>query len=289
MLLRIIVLLLAWMPIATSVEGSLWSSLIGGETAPKPNLPRMIRVLIIHDQPGVVLETKGKYKLYDPNDNSHISTRFIGKRRYIQALRDGIRWGEEFPGIYQLAIVPESQATTTVVDGVEYRGSIYVYDIGGTISIVNEVYVEDYLQSILAPQYRDPSTPEELLAAIAIAARTTAYYQTYHPGNKYWDIDGRKVGYQGYAAANLDTPIERVIEATRYLIMSKSSDKAAPEPFLAQLGQTAANAQISFEGAQEMSKKGDNAAQILAQAFPGNSLLLVHHESVLPKAPVQTK
>ncbi|MFN4174410.1 MAG: hypothetical protein ACK4HV_04830, partial [Parachlamydiaceae bacterium] len=63
--------------------------------------PATIKVLVAQNKPGIVLEVRGKYKIYDPNTMEHISTRFIGKRKFLQPLSNGIKWGEEFPGIYQ--------------------------------------------------------------------------------------------------------------------------------------------------------------------------------------------
>ena len=213
MLFRMILLLIALMPLAPAADAGLANVLMNGKK--KPETSELIRVLLVHDAPGVVLEVKGDYKIYDPRDFSLINTRNIGQRRYIQAVKDGIKWGEEFPGVYQLMVVPENQNTTTIVDGIEYRGSVYVYDVGGTISVVNDVYVEDYIQSLLAPIYRE-LYPTETLAAIAIATRTAAYYQANNPKNKYWDIDGRQVGYQGNAATNLNSPVENAVRATRF-------------------------------------------------------------------------
>lgn len=282
MLVRIVLLLLAMMPMAASTEAGLINALFGEKKMPKS--PQLIRVLLVHDKPGVVMEVKGKYKIYDPKDFSLISSRYAGQRRYIQAVRDGIKWGEEFPGVFQLMIVPDNQATTTIVDGIEYRGSIYVYDVGGTISIVNDVYVEDYIQSMLAPQYRD-EMPEEVLAALAITARTAIYYEAQNPKNAYWDVDGRKTGYLGYAATNLNSPIEHAIYSTRYLVMTLPDNNAKASPFLAQWSSTkdkmqqARTANISLADAEAMAKKGDHAAQILSKAFPGATLVLMHSEA----------
>lgn len=279
MLARFVLLMMALIPFAPSIEAAAFTNALFGTK--QDSAPQLIRVLLVHDQPGVVLEVKGKYKIYDPRDFSHISSRYGGQRRYIQALQGGIKWGEEFPGVYQLMIVPENQMTTTIVDGIEYRGSIYVYDIGGTISVVNDVYVEDYIQSLLAPKYRDVM-PEEALAAVAIAARTSVYFQAENPKNKYWDVDGRQAGYQGYAATNLNSPIEKAIHATRYLIMTLPDANAQAAPFLAQWEastEAGKKARITLADAQTMAKNGEHAAQILSKAFPGTTLLLMHSEA----------
>ena len=284
MIFRILLLLIAFMPMATQAEEGIWSTITSFFKKPAPLIPPMIRVLIVNDKPGVVLEVKGKYKIYDPFLRGHISTRFIGKRKFIQAVQDGLKWGEEFPGLHQIKIVPDHPNTTTLVDGIEYRGSIYVYDIGGAISIVNEVYVEDYLNSILALKYPTPM-PTETEAAIAITARTNAYYQVEHPRNKFWDVDGNQVDYQGYAVTLRSSGINEAIQATRYMVMSRQSEETGkPGPFLGQWNEQEGSSQgalarISILQAMEMADNGDNAAKILARAFPGSTIHLIRYDS----------
>ncbi|MCB1119781.1 MAG: hypothetical protein KDK65_07465, partial [Chlamydiia bacterium] len=91
----------------------------------------MIKVLIAHDVSGVVLEAKGRYQIYDPHTKEFVVKRAQGKRKLIQPLKEGLKWGEAFPDLYQLVFVPDSEKTTFLVDGVEYQGNVYVYDIGG--------------------------------------------------------------------------------------------------------------------------------------------------------------
>lgn len=283
MIIRILVMLLAVAPLSIPADAGLWDSFKSIFSKGELPQPLSTRILIVHDQHGIVLEVKGKYAIYDPKTNEHISTRFIGKRKFIQALSDGIKWGEEFPGVHQLLIVPEDSHITTVVDGIEYRGKIYIYDIGGTISVVNQVDVEDYLTSLLAPKYKEPLA-EETMAAIAIAARTNAYYQALNPKNTYWDINANQVGYLGYAVTNSSSDIERAIEATRYMVMSKSgSEPGTATPFPAVWSNAgkkvdnAENSKISLSQADDMANKGDHAAQILAKAFPNTTILLMHY------------
>lgn len=243
--------------------------------------PPSVKVLIAHDETGAVLEVKGKYRIFDPNTNEFISTRFIGKRKYIQAINDGIKWGEEFPGVHQLLIMPASGDITTLVDGIEYRGNVYVYDIGGTISIVNQPDVEDFLKSLLATRYRENLAPETL-AAIAIATRTNVYYQIANAKNNFWDIDGKLVDYKGYAVTVNNTAIDTAVNATRFMAMSTSSDE--PQPFAAQWGNNAGDkasgnvvwSKITVPQAQELATNGDDAGKILGKAFPGASIVLMY-------------
>lgn len=249
-------------------------------------VPPTIKVLVTHDKPGVVLEVKGKYKIYDPHQNMYISTRFIGKRKFIQAISDGLKWGEEFPGIHQIRIVPDDPNTTTLVDGIEYKGSIFVYDIGGTISVVNEIDIEDYLKSILEPQFDDNLLPETF-ASIAITARTNAYYQAMHPKNNFWSVDAKSVDYDGYALAKKATAIEKAIAATKYMVMTLPENGSTKgETFPALWGslsdsgkEKGVSSQITLYQAEDMAKANDHAAQILTKAFPGSQIVLMHTTS----------
>lgn len=290
MVLRILILILALGTFSAPVEAGWFDTLTSYFKKPVPAKPPTIKVLIVHDRTGVVLEVKGKYKVFDPHTGDHLGTRFVGKRKFIQAVSDGIKWGEEFPGIHQLLITPDEAATTIIVDGIEYHGPVYVYDIGGTISIVNQVYIEDYLSSILAQKYREPLS-EETLAAAAIAARTSAYYHAENPKSQYWSVDGQQTGYQGFAVINYASPIEKALQATRFMVMSSypvSEDQITP--FLAQWKQEGNGtgheviSKITLADAEEMARRGEHAAQILSKAFPGMKIELMHYADPSSKA-----
>lgn len=275
MILRLLLSALALAPFTMPLEAGVFERLIIGVNAEPA--PPIIPVLIAYDKSGALIEVKGQYKLYDPHTNEHVSTRFIGKRKYMQALSDGLQWGEEFPGLHQLMIVPDNQGVTTLVDGVEYRGTIVVYDVEGKVGVVNELDIEDYLHSLL-PRDVHEQLPAEALAALAIAARTNAYYQANSPTSPYWAANGEKIGYQGFVAAQPESPIGTAIDATRYMILSKGENEqgeilAFPATWASGQGDAA---QISLQQAVEMANKGANAGQILAKAFPGTTIKLTY-------------
>jgi stage II sporulation protein D len=236
-----------------------WASYLWKQDSQKPPT---IKILVAHNKPGIVLEVKGKYKLFDPHKNEYMSTRFIGKRKFLQPLSNGLKWGEEFPGVYQIMIMPEDPNTTTLVDGIEYKGSIYVYDVGGQISVVNGIDVEDYLNSLLSTHYPQ-KLPEEMLGAIAITNRTEAYWQAKHPKTSYWDVDASRVGYEGYAVAGRPSTIPQALSTTKYMVLVNNN-----EPIEANWDRAA----ISLNEAEKMAKQGEHAAQILSKAFPNSTL-----------------
>lgn len=276
MIARIFIAILTATLLTGKVQGGVWESM-SSYFSTKPDANDSMKILILHDKPGVVLEVKGKYQIFDPNTKELLSSRFVGKRKYIQPMQDGIKWGEEFPGIFQIVINPEDKSTTTIVDGIEYRGRIYVYDIGGAISIVNEISFDEYVKTILSSKLQQP-LPEEALAALAIAARTNAYYLKQNSRSNFWTVDAKQIGYHGYALSNPSSLIEQAVKATHNMVMRESSN-----PFLAQwdiVDASAPNAKpvtskISIEQAAMFAHQGDHAAQILRKAFPTAQIDLV--------------
>lgn len=278
MIKRMLIALFSFTMLSSAGHAGIWDSVSNFFDKTSKTANDSLKILIIHDTPGVVLEVKGKYKIYDPKTNSHMGKGYVGKRKYIQPLSDGLKWGEEFPGVFQIVIMPDDKATTTIVNGIEYKGRIYVYDIGGTLSIVNDIPFDEYVKTILSTKLQQPM-PEEALAALAITARTNAYYMKQHARSDFWDVEAKQIGYQGYALSNPTSLIEQAVKATHNMVMSASSS-----PFLAQWDVVEAanisntgpiDSKISLDQAAMFAHQGDHAAQILKKAFPNAQVDLI--------------
>lgn len=184
---------------------------------PSDALP-YIKVLLAKDLDNPVVEVKGKYRVYNPHDDSLLSQGYIGKKYPIQSLSHGIKWGEEFPDIYQLAIVPDNDQSVVSVNGTPYRGILYVYDINGTINLVNELPIEEYVKSYLAAHV-EGQLEDEALEALAIVARTNTYYERLSAKNPHWQVDASQAGFEGYIRPDNYAGIRQAVVATRYLVM----------------------------------------------------------------------
>jgi stage II sporulation protein D len=283
MILRVFILFLVLLPFDCSLQAGVWDHITGYFKGPHQPEPPMIRILVIHDIEGAHLQIRGRYSLYDPYTDSHLSSRFAGKNRYIQALNDGLRWGESFPGLYQIKIVPDDDLTLITINSHDYEGQIYIYDIGGTISIVNQIPIEDYVRAILA-SYQNQNLEPETLAALAIATRTNAYFQIINPKSAYWAVDAQKVGFPGRVTTN--ELIEHAIKQTRDMIMSQTGVyEGVITPFAAQFGNLPTDqsvkdievSKVTLEEANAMAQRGEHAAQILAKAFPSSIIMLMEH------------
>lgn len=243
-----------------------------------------IRVLLCKDQDAVIVEIKDTYKLSDPYTGELLSSRYKGKRRNVNAIPDGIAWGEEFPGRYQITIEPDNYNTKISVDGIEYFGSITLYNVEGSISVVNHVLVEDYLDSLMSPMFRN-EMPQELLSALAITARTNAYYQAQNSKSPYWDVDANLVGYKGTLTTTNGSPVQKALKQTQFMVLSQNgAGDDAKAPFAVQWGayNIGKNPQdqplyskISILEAENMAKKGVRADVILTKAFPQTSIELL--------------
>jgi stage II sporulation protein D len=264
--------------LASHIEAGMNDTLYGFVNKPYAETADSLRILVLHDKPGVLLEVKGRYQVFDPNTNTILGNRYSGKRKFLQPLQDGIRWGEEFPGVFQLLIQPDDKNTTTIVDGIEYKGRLYVYDIGGTISIVNELPFDEYVRTVISSKLQQ-KLPEEALAALAITARTNANYLKQNTRHKFWNVDAKQIDYQGFALANPSSVLDQVIKATHNMVMSNSS-----APFLAKWDIVDATAipakepvisRITIDQATMFAHQGDHAAQILKKAFPDAQVGLI--------------
>lgn len=206
--------LLGSAPSSAGVMNSIKSTILGKDLKQQ----QTIKVLIDHSVDGAMLQVKGSYNIYDPKDGSRVGTRFLPKNMFIQPLPSGLRWGEEFPGIYQVAIVPDNEKTPILINGKQYQGRVYVYQINNKISIVNEVSLDDYVRSTLS-DHVDPSIGKETLAALVIAARTDAFYKSQIGPSDYYNVDAHETGYKGEGVTGINRKLEETVAETKHLIM----------------------------------------------------------------------
>lgn len=278
-MLRILLLILTLMPFCQT-EAGVWRKVRGDLGSHETCVGPTIRVLVGHNLEKVNLGVDGPYSLFDPNRNCYLSSRFVGKCRAMESLSDGLRWGESFPGIYQLKISPDQSSSMIQLDGVSYPGAMYVYDIHGMISLVNQAPLDDYVRSLLGSEELDALQPE-VLAALVIVARTNAYYQSANPKTSFWAVDGEKEGYHGIV--NDHPKVDQAVAITRHMVMSRTGVyEGVSTPFPAQFGpytpiltKNLIVSQITLEEAEGMARNGSHAAQILAKAFPGTYIMLI--------------
>lgn len=193
------------------------------EKITEPTAPQNIQILLEKDATEALLEVKGSYYLYNPQDGSKVSSGLIGKRFMVHAMPNGLKWGEEFPGIYQLYLKPRSEDSTIFINGLQYGGSVALYAVGNRINIVNDIDIESYVKSIMASHLSSPMETE-VMAAMAILERTNAYYAAMRHRDVFWHIAAADVGYQGAGLISPSSPSIKAVDSTRHLILVHPHD-----------------------------------------------------------------
>jgi stage II sporulation protein D len=225
---------------AETPSGSLLSERIAAPIAPKN-----IQVLLEKDASEVLLEVQGPYSIYNPHDGAKISAGLIGKRFIIRELEGGLKWGEEFPGVHQIYIKPRSADTSIFINGIQYQGAVAVYGVASQINIVNDIDIESYILSLLNAQFSTP-LESEVMASLAILARTDAYYHATTNPHSFWHVDAKEVGYQGSALNLPKSPAQKAVDTTRHLILVHPS-QGKPSPFPTAWTEHSAGKTIAYE------------------------------------------
>jgi len=197
---------------------SLWANPQAVDFSQKSK-PATIKVLISRKAPNILLEVKGRHCVFNPLDGTQISSGILSKRYSVSAHDYGLLWGEKFPGIHQIRVVPGDSQSTLLVNGIQYKGCIEIYSVEGKINVVNEVDVENFLKSTLTLQFPEPME-DEAMNALAIVARTNAYFMAARNRHTFWHIDAQDCGYQGSALVNNKLHVDRAIETTRHAILT---------------------------------------------------------------------
>lgn len=182
--------------------------------------PATVKVLLIENVPNLILEAKGKYQICNPYNNFVISNGSFSKKAKVSHENAGIKWNEVIPGTFQMRIVPLDSETTILVNGIQYRGCVEIYDNAGRFTVVNEVDVESYLRSTLAPEFTE-EMEQEVLNALAVVARTNTYHMiSKKPANQLWHVRAKDVSYRGHGATVRNPSLEAAISNTRHAILT---------------------------------------------------------------------
>ncbi len=188
----------------------------------QPNNLGMIKVLLCKDVEAANLEVRGGYKIFDPKSRIRVAKGVLNKQYLLRPTLDGIAWGESYPGVFQVVITPKEKEGFFLVNGIQYAGNLYVYQVGDKINLVNEVPIEEYVKSMLNPQV-NVKMDSEVLSALAIIERTRAYYQSLKNANAFYHLDAESVGYQGRSVCNRNNGVDKAVEFTRFLVMKSKT------------------------------------------------------------------
>lgn len=224
-----------------------------------PVLEPTIRVAIVKDVNAALLEAKGAYRVVREDTKAVLSSGSTGKRFVVQPISEGLRWGEEYPDVYQISVEPLSANTMMYVNGMQYKGKVCVYsNAEGVICIVNEVSLEDYVKSTLSTQLEAPLS-QEAMASYVIASRTAAYVKSLQNKERLWDVLASDEKYYGYGMTHQKNGVDDAVDSTKHIVLVKEN-----APVL--------NVTLSKSQAEELAQKGFDAKKILKSICPGSGL-----------------
>ena len=202
--------------------------------------PQTIKILLHKDLPQAFLEAKGRYFVYNPQNDFLLASGIYSKKQPILSQEAGLKWGELFPGVSQIRLVPGDPQSTVLVNGIEYKGCVEIYDIKGKLHIINEIDIENYLRSVLSFQTLS-ELDEEVMDALAIITRTKAYYLANKDPLLHWHVTSSEIDYQGSSLACQNPSIPACIFRTRNMILTYQS-----APFEASWTEDSAGKTASF-------------------------------------------
>ena len=182
--------------------------------------PTTIKVLLEEQANALFIEAKGSYKVFCPTTNVLLSSGSHSKQGVIRSSDHGLVWGDLFPGIFGIRLVPSHSNSSIFVNGLQYKGCVEVYDIAGKLRVINEVDVENYLRSCLATQFFHV-TEVEALSTIAILERTQIYRLIAQSPNAPWHVTAKQTHYTGFGSTYQHLPLEQAITQTRHAILTK--------------------------------------------------------------------
>ena len=183
--------------------------------------PATVRVLLEKNVDRALVEVRGRHMVYTASGRVQLSSGTVGKREFISHDDNGVKWGHVYQSITDLRIVPGDSQASILVNGNQYRGCVEIYDIGGKLTIVNEIDVENFLKSTLNTQFTEEMNPE-VMEATAIAARTNLYFWLERNPYARWDVDAKEVNYQGYGAILQNLLVDNGVDATRHLVLTNN-------------------------------------------------------------------
>jgi stage II sporulation protein D len=234
-----------------------------------------IKVLLTKNQEGLMVEVKGPHNVYDPYVGKKLDATFSGSSYYMSPTSDGIRWGQDFPGTYQILIVPDEPSAGVVVNGIAYPGVVAFYEVDSRLAAVNWASLEDFVSSIFSGNFLPKETDQkEALAAYAIALRTKAFQHIQAGESPFWDVAAEASGYKGNAVVRFDAPFREAMKSTRKLIMTGKEQSAVAQRFDKKSIEDIRQ-QMPIADTQAMAKEGRDARIILHRYYPDQNLTLV--------------
>jgi len=164
-------------------------------------LLKVVRVALFYEEPKIVIHAPSSYEVKEFPGNKTLVQGQASADLAIRPEASGIQLDGTVYPISGLRIT--SQSKEVQVAGKKYHNAIQVLkNPAGSLTIINEVDVEDYLKGVL-PWEANPQWPVEALKAQAVVSRTYALFKNIE--NKDFSFTlGSDVGSQVYKGKSIE-------------------------------------------------------------------------------------
>jgi stage II sporulation protein D len=143
-----------------------------------------IRVLVLQSEDPVIFSSKGVLSLY--LDNGTCETIVSPETDMVFSVRDGVLIADKLSAGLAVRLKADS-GQNIEVNGLSYRGDIWVSTVDEQIFVINSLDLEEYLYGVI-PREISPSWPEQALKTQAVAARTYALYHMIMRKHEIYDV-----------------------------------------------------------------------------------------------------
>ncbi|AGS01836.1 SpoIID/LytB domain-containing protein [Chlamydia trachomatis] len=221
-----------------------------------------IRVLLLSESTTALIEAKGAFSVFGDGELLRVSSQ--GQRCAAHALYGGIRWGENYPNVECLKIEPLDGAASLFVDGIQYKGAIYIHRTDRScLFIVNELAVEDYLKSTLSVKYLKELDKEALSACVIL--ERTALYERLLAGNShsFWHVNAQEDRYGGFGVTSQFYGVEEAVDWTSRLVLDNPEGLVFNADYLLRAN------------VDRLAIEGYNARQILEKFYKDADLVVI--------------
>ena len=188
---------------------------------------QVVRIALAAGVPRVTVSATGEWKLYDSNGESTLLHGDGGEQWIIEPERGGLR-ASRFDGAPTgvrpppFIVRPIVRGSFVTVNGKRYRGEISVVPAPGGVTVINRLYMEDYLRGVVPLEIGQHRTEDERAAveAQAVAARSYAYTHLVSERDRPYDMLSTVLD-QVYGGADAETPLaDRAVLGTTRVVLT---------------------------------------------------------------------
>lgn len=188
---------------------------------------QVVRIALAAGVPRVTLSATGEWKLYDSGGQSTLLHGDGGEEWIVEPERGGLRASRldgSPTGVRPAPFIarPMTRGSFVLVNGKRYRGEVSVVPAPGGVTVVNRLYMDDYLRGVVPLEIGRSRTEDERAAveAQAVAARSYAYTHLVSDAERSYDMVATVLD-QVYGGANAENPLaDRAVQGTSRLVLT---------------------------------------------------------------------